>query len=158
MTVNLHTSYLGFDLRSPLVASSSPLTGDATTLRQISDAGAGAIVLPSLFEEEVLEEELQLNQALEQGSGQSAEAFDYFPAIPRLDTAFRDQPRTEALLRNRVATLYLQLHDDPQAEHQARRALALCRQEFPPDHAETLTATRTLATALERLGKAATTD
>ena len=35
MTVNLHTSYLGFDLRLPSVASSSPLTGDATTLRQI---------------------------------------------------------------------------------------------------------------------------
>ncbi len=88
MTVNLHTSYLGFDLRSPIVASSSPLTGDATTLRQIDEAGAGAIVLPSLFEEEVLEEELELNQALEQGAGQFSEASDYFPAIPRLDTAF----------------------------------------------------------------------
>ena len=88
MTVNLHSSYLGFDLRSPIVASSSPLTGDATTLRQIDEAGAGAIVLPSLFEEEVLEEELHLTEALEQGSGHFAEALDYFPAIPRLDTAF----------------------------------------------------------------------
>ena len=79
-------------------------------------------------------------------------------ALPRLETAFRDQPRTEALLRNRVATLYLQLRDDPQAEHQARRALTLCRQEFPPDHAETLTATRTLATALERQDKAPIPD
>jgi len=87
MSVSLRTSYLGFDLRSPIVASSSPLTGDATTLRQIDEAGAGAIVLPSLFEEEVLEEELVLNQALEQGTGQSGEAFDYFPALPRLDTA-----------------------------------------------------------------------
>lgn len=88
MTTSLRTTYLGFDLRSPIVASASPLTGDPDTLRQIDEAGAGAIVLPSLFEEEVLEEELELDRALEQGTGQFAEAFEYFPAIPRLDTAF----------------------------------------------------------------------
>lgn len=84
----LRTPYLGFDLRSPIVASAGPLTRDLDTLRQIDEAGAGAVVLPSLFEEEVVAEELELNQALEQGTGHFAESLDYFPAIPRLDTAF----------------------------------------------------------------------
>ncbi|MCB1014863.1 MAG: dihydroorotate dehydrogenase-like protein, partial [Acidimicrobiales bacterium] len=57
-------------------------------VRRLDEAGAGAIVLPSLFEEEVVEEEIQLNRALEQGADQFAEALEYFPAIPRLDTAF----------------------------------------------------------------------
>jgi dihydroorotate dehydrogenase (fumarate) len=81
VTVDLRTSYLGLDLRSPLVASSSPLTGDPATARQLEDAGAGAIVLPSLFEEEILNEEIELNRALEAGTEQFAEALDYFPAI-----------------------------------------------------------------------------
>ncbi len=86
--MKLRTPYLGFDLRSPIVASAGPLTRDLETLRQIDEAGAGAVVLPSLFEEEVVAEELELNQALEQGTGHFAESLDYFPAIPRLDTAF----------------------------------------------------------------------
>jgi dihydroorotate dehydrogenase (fumarate) len=51
--VDLRTSYLGLELRSPLVASSSPLTGSLDGLRRIEAAGAGAVVLPSLFEEEL---------------------------------------------------------------------------------------------------------
>jgi dihydroorotate dehydrogenase (fumarate) len=51
--MNLQTAYLGLDLRSPLVASPSPLTGSLDTLRQLEDAGAGAVVLPSLFEEQL---------------------------------------------------------------------------------------------------------
>ncbi|HEX6677237.1 MAG TPA: dihydroorotate dehydrogenase-like protein [Actinomycetes bacterium] len=50
---DLHTRYLGLDLRSPLVASSSPLTGSLDGLRRMESAGAGAVVLPSLFEEEL---------------------------------------------------------------------------------------------------------
>lgn len=84
---DLRTSYLGFELRSPVVASASPLTGDPVSLAQIDEAGAGAVVLPSLFEEEILEEELELTQALEQGSGHFAEALDYFPAIPHVQSA-----------------------------------------------------------------------
>ncbi len=81
MSVDLHTRYLGLDLRSPLVASSSPLTGDPASARQLEDAGVGAIVLPSLFEEEIVHEELQLTGSLEAGSEQFAEALSYFPRI-----------------------------------------------------------------------------
>jgi dihydroorotate dehydrogenase (fumarate) len=50
---DLRTRYLGMELRSPLVASSSPLTGSLDGLRRLEAAGAGAVVLPSLFEEEL---------------------------------------------------------------------------------------------------------
>ena len=50
---DLRTRYLGLDLRSPLVASSSPLTGSLDGLRRLEAAGAGAVVLPSLFEEDL---------------------------------------------------------------------------------------------------------
>ncbi|HEX2374627.1 MAG TPA: dihydroorotate dehydrogenase-like protein, partial [Actinomycetota bacterium] len=53
---DLRTRYLGLELRSPLVASSSPLTGSLDGLARLEAAGAGAVVLPSLFEEELAEE------------------------------------------------------------------------------------------------------
>ena len=81
MSVDLRTRYLGLDLRSPIVASSSPLTGAEDSAKRIEDAGAGAIVLPSLFEEEIVNEEIQLNRSLEAGSEQFAEALQYFPNI-----------------------------------------------------------------------------
>ena len=84
MSVDLRTRYLGLDLRSPIVASSSPLTGDEDGARRVEEAGAAAIVLPSLFEEELLDEEIQLNRSLEAGSEQFAEALDYFPTIESL--------------------------------------------------------------------------
>ena len=79
MTVDLRTRYLGLELRSPLVASASPLTGEAPIARRLEEAGAAAIVLPSLFEEEILNEEIELNRSLEAGTEQFAEALDYFP-------------------------------------------------------------------------------
>jgi dihydroorotate dehydrogenase (fumarate) len=79
--IDLTTRYLGLDLRSPIVASASPLNRDADTVARLVDAGAAAIVLPSLFEEEILHEEIQLSRALEAGSENFAEALDYFPAV-----------------------------------------------------------------------------
>ena len=81
MTVDLRTSYLGLDLRSPIVASASPLTGELASARQLEEAGAAAIVLPSLFEEEILNEELELSRSLDAGTEQFAEAINYFPSI-----------------------------------------------------------------------------
>ena len=81
MSVDLRTTYLGLELRSPIVASASPLTGEPDTARLLDEAGVGAIVLPSLFEEEILNDEVQLNRSLEAGSGQFAEALEYFPTI-----------------------------------------------------------------------------
>ena len=84
MTVDLSTKYLGLDLRSPIVASASPLTGNADSARLLDAAGVGAIVLPSLFEEEIVNDELGLNKSLETGAEQFAEALEYFPTLDAL--------------------------------------------------------------------------
>ncbi|MGZ4708687.1 MAG: dihydroorotate dehydrogenase-like protein [Acidimicrobiales bacterium] len=78
---DLTTSYLGLELRTPIVASASPLNGEPETARQVEDAGAAALVLPSLFEEEILAEEMQVSGVLEAGSEHHAEARSYFPAL-----------------------------------------------------------------------------
>jgi dihydroorotate dehydrogenase (fumarate) len=84
---DLTTRYLGLDLRSPIVASASPLNGDVSTARLVEEAGAAAIVMPSLFEEEILHEEIQLSRALEAGSEHFAEALDYFPDVGEFASA-----------------------------------------------------------------------
>jgi dihydroorotate dehydrogenase (fumarate) len=81
----LGTRYLGLPLRTPLVASSSPLTGSLDGLRRLEDAGAAAVVLPSLFEEELTREALALHHALEAGTGTFAEALDYMPDLASYD-------------------------------------------------------------------------
>ena len=84
---DLTTRYLGLDLRTPIVASASPLNGEPATAKLVEDAGASAIVMPSLFEEEILHEEIQLNRALEAGSEHFAEALDYFPDVGEFASA-----------------------------------------------------------------------
>ena len=81
MTVDLQTRYLGLDLRSPIVASAAPHNAEPAMAERLERAGVGAIVLPSLFEEEILTEEIELNRSLEQGTEVFAEALDYFPAV-----------------------------------------------------------------------------
>jgi dihydroorotate dehydrogenase (fumarate) len=81
VTVDLTTPYLGLELRSPIVASASPYTRDPAMARRIDQAGVGAIVMPSLFEEEVEAEELEITRALEAGTHHFAEAMDYFPEV-----------------------------------------------------------------------------
>ena len=81
MTVDLRSRYLGLELRSPIVASAAPHNAEPAMARRLETAGVGAIVLPSLFEEEILAEELELNRALEQGTEHFAEALSYFPAV-----------------------------------------------------------------------------
>src|ERR1700675_982640 len=81
MTVDLLTRYLGLELRSPIVASAAPHNAEPEMARRLERAGVGAIVLPSLFEEEILAEEIGLNRSLEQGNEVFAEALDYFPAV-----------------------------------------------------------------------------
>jgi dihydroorotate dehydrogenase (fumarate) len=81
MTVDLATRYLGLELRSPIVASAAPHNADPVMAELLERAGVGAIVLPSLFEEEILAEEIELNRSLEQGTEHFAEALDYFPNV-----------------------------------------------------------------------------
>ncbi|NKB67550.1 MAG: dihydroorotate dehydrogenase-like protein [Candidatus Latescibacteria bacterium] len=77
--MNLATKYMGMDLANPLVASASPLSRQVHQVRQLEDAGAAAVVLYSLFEEEIRHESLALDHYLDMGSGSFAEALDYFP-------------------------------------------------------------------------------
>jgi dihydroorotate dehydrogenase (fumarate) len=84
--VDLTTRYLGLELRSPLVASSSPLTGDLDGLRRLEDVGAGAVVLPSLFEEQIEHESHEVDRLLETGSEIFGEALSYFPELSDYDT------------------------------------------------------------------------
>ena len=79
--IDLTTSYMGLALKNPLVASSSPLTGDVGTIRQLEDAGAAAVVLPSLFEEQMTLREQNLDPYLSTHAGGVAEAVKYFPPM-----------------------------------------------------------------------------
>ena len=76
---DLRTRYLGLDLANPIVPSASPLGQRMETLRRLQDAGAAAVVLPSLFEEQIEHEEMQLHGALEAGADSFAEALTYLP-------------------------------------------------------------------------------
>ena len=77
--MDLATTYLGLDLRNPLIASASPLTGTLDGLRRLEDAGAAAVVLPSLFEEEIEAETVARDRLDDLGAG-FAEANGFFPA------------------------------------------------------------------------------
>ena len=78
--MDLSTPYLGLSLRNPIIASASPLTGDVGVIRQLEDSGAGAVVLPSLFEEQIQEEERLIEILTSVGADSSPEAGSYFPA------------------------------------------------------------------------------
>jgi dihydroorotate dehydrogenase (fumarate) len=77
--MDLGTRYLGLALRNPIIASASPLSGDVGTTRQLEDAGAGAVVLPSLFEEHIREEERLIDVLTSVGNDSNPEARTYFP-------------------------------------------------------------------------------
>jgi dihydroorotate dehydrogenase (fumarate) len=77
----MESTYLGLRLRSPLVASASPLTGRLSSLLALERAGAAAVVLPSLFEEEVEDESMRLHERLEAGANSFPEAGDFFPSL-----------------------------------------------------------------------------
>lgn len=78
--MDLSTTYLGLTLRSPLVPSAAqPLTEDIDNVKRMEDAGAGAVVLHSLFEEQLLREKFELQHHLSYGTDSYAEALTYFP-------------------------------------------------------------------------------
>jgi dihydroorotate dehydrogenase (fumarate) len=81
--VDLSVRYLGRLLASPLVASSSPLCGHLDEIRRMEDAGAGAVVLPSLFEEQIDLESHHLDHHLTHGAESYPEAISYFPDLGR---------------------------------------------------------------------------
>ena len=80
--MDLRTNYLGLDLKNPLVASASPLARELANIRRMEDAGAAAVVLNSLFEEEINQESHALDRYLSDGTESYAEALTYFPEAP----------------------------------------------------------------------------
>ncbi|MGA8366636.1 MAG: dihydroorotate dehydrogenase-like protein [Candidatus Acidiferrales bacterium] len=77
--IDISTRYLGLTLKSPLVASSSPLCESVENLRRMEDAGIAAVVLPSLFEEQLQLESKALDSDLWRGGESFAESLNYFP-------------------------------------------------------------------------------
>lgn len=76
---DLSTTYMGLALRSPLVASASPLTGGLDALRRLEDCGAAAVVLPSMFEEQITHEMHEHHRLMSLGAELSAESTSFFP-------------------------------------------------------------------------------
>ncbi len=104
-SMDLTTTYLGLKLRTPLVPSAcGPLSGGLDKVKALEDAGASAIVMYSLFEEEILHESQQLDHYLTYGSDSYAEALSYFP-----------EPRVYAMDPDRYLEHF----------HRAKRAVAI---------------------------------
>jgi dihydroorotate dehydrogenase (fumarate) len=77
--IDLSTTYLGLQLRTPLVASASPLSHEIDSICRLEDAGASAVVLYSLFEEQLRQEQFELEHHLRAGTDSFAEAASFFP-------------------------------------------------------------------------------
>ncbi|MBN2446670.1 MAG: dihydroorotate dehydrogenase-like protein [Phycisphaerae bacterium] len=77
--MDLSTTYMGLKLKNPLVPAASPLSTDIDTIKQMEDAGASAIVLHSLFEEQISFDAEELDHYLSHGAESFAEAVTYFP-------------------------------------------------------------------------------
>ncbi len=77
--MDLSTSYMGLSLKNPLVPNSSPLSRELTTLKQLEDAGAAAVVMYSLFEEQITHETAEMEHYREFGGESFAEALSYLP-------------------------------------------------------------------------------
>jgi dihydroorotate dehydrogenase (fumarate) len=77
--VDLSTTYLGLKLKNPLVASASPLSEKVETAKKLEEAGIAAIVMYSLFEEQIIHESLELDHFLFYGSESSAEIDSFYP-------------------------------------------------------------------------------
>lgn len=77
--MDISTTYLGLKLKNPIVAAASPLSKSLDTAKQLEDAGASALVMYSLFEEQITHEKEELDHFLHHGANSFAEALDYFP-------------------------------------------------------------------------------
>jgi dihydroorotate dehydrogenase (fumarate) len=83
--IDLSSTYLGMRLCSPVVASASPVTGDPGRWAALEEAGAGAIVLPSLFEEQIEHESFAVDSSLDQGTNSYPESLSYLPELDDYD-------------------------------------------------------------------------
>src|SRR3954471_20002271 len=77
--MDLSTKYMGLNLKNPIVPSSSPLSHSVDSIRRLEDAGASAVVMYSLFEEQIALESYYVDYYLAHGSESYSEARSYFP-------------------------------------------------------------------------------
>ena len=99
--MDLSTDYLGLRLKNPLIASASPLTAAVTNIRQMEDSGAAAVVLPSMFEEQIEQEVAETIRLTTAGAESFPEASSYFP--PTAGVHADTNHYLETILRARAA-------------------------------------------------------
>jgi dihydroorotate dehydrogenase (fumarate) len=83
--IDLATTYMGLPMRNPLVASPSPLSSTYDGIRRLADSGVSAVVLSSLFEEELRDQQAHMAELLDRPADSFPEALDYLPAIAKED-------------------------------------------------------------------------
>ena len=98
--MDLSTNYMGLALRNPLVASPSPLSYTLDGIKRLADGGVGAIVMFSLFEEQLREEAARAIRLVEETAESFPEALDYFPAVVEEDGG----PRSYLVLLERAVS------------------------------------------------------
>ena len=86
MSADLRSRYLGLELRNPIVAAASPLTSSIDSLKRLEGAGVAAVVLPSLFEEQIEHEEMATHDLMLSGADLSPEARGFFPEMQHYNT------------------------------------------------------------------------
>ncbi|MBZ4193586.1 MAG: dihydroorotate dehydrogenase-like protein [Candidatus Contendobacter sp.] len=79
--MDLRTTYMGMELKHPIVASSSPLSGSVANIKRLEDAGASAVVLFSLFEEQLKHDSAAMEHLMTAGTESFAESLSYFPEV-----------------------------------------------------------------------------
>jgi len=84
--MDLRTTYMGLELDNPVVASASPLSEKLDNFKRMEDAGAGAVVMFSLFEEQIKHENVAIEHLITSGAESYAESLSYFPALEDYDT------------------------------------------------------------------------
>jgi dihydroorotate dehydrogenase (fumarate) len=100
---DLTTTYLGLNLKNPLVASASPLSKKVDTVKKLEDAGISAVVMYSLFEEQIIHESQALDYFLSRGTDSFAEALTYFPDLGQYNVGPEDYLNLIAKLKNTVS-------------------------------------------------------
>jgi dihydroorotate dehydrogenase (fumarate) len=98
----LNTSYLGMKLRSPIIVSACTLSENIDNIIRMEDAGAGAVVMFSLFEEQIRKEDERMNNILQSTSHVFAEASDYFPDMDEYHVATNQYLETIRKAKQRV--------------------------------------------------------
>ncbi len=115
--IDISMQYLGMKLNGPIVVASTPLSESIDNVRHMEDAGASAIVLTSLFEEQLALESRALDEDLSRGTDSFAESLDFLPELERLSHDPRWLSRAPAA---RTRGRWDSHHGQPERRHQRR--------------------------------------